>query len=63
MAGRLERGEGRSISAARLVAERRALRPELEGADELARWSLERQLGDESLRRVFGRRLDLKSRA
>jgi exopolyphosphatase/guanosine-5'-triphosphate,3'-diphosphate pyrophosphatase len=62
IAEQLERGEGRSISAARLVADRRALRLELEGDDELARWSLERQLGDESFRRVFGRRLDLKSR-
>jgi hypothetical protein len=43
MAGQLERGEGWSISAARLVAERRALRLELKGANELARWSLECQ--------------------
>jgi hypothetical protein len=50
MAEQLERGEGQSISAARLVAERRALRLELEGADEPARWSLECQLGDESSR-------------
>jgi exopolyphosphatase / guanosine-5'-triphosphate,3'-diphosphate pyrophosphatase len=63
MAEQLERGRGRSISAARLVAERRALRLELEGADEPARWSLEYQLGDESFRDVFGRRLDLKSRS
>jgi exopolyphosphatase/guanosine-5'-triphosphate,3'-diphosphate pyrophosphatase len=62
MAEQLERGEGRSISKARLVADRRALRLVLEGDDELARWSLERQLGDESFRRVFGRRLELKAR-
>jgi hypothetical protein len=52
--------EGRSISGARLVAERRELRLEFEGADELARWSLECQLGDGSFLRVFGRRLDLQ---
>jgi exopolyphosphatase/guanosine-5'-triphosphate,3'-diphosphate pyrophosphatase len=62
IAEQLERGEGRSISQARLVADRRALRLELEGDDELARWSLARQLGDESFRRVFGRRLVLRAR-
>ena len=57
IAEQLERGEGRRVSGARLVTERRDLRLELDGDDALARWSLERQLLDEPFARVFGRRL------
>jgi exopolyphosphatase/guanosine-5'-triphosphate,3'-diphosphate pyrophosphatase len=57
VAEQLERGEGQSVHAARLVADRNGIRLLLDGDDRLALWSLERQLGDEAFRRVFGRRL------
>jgi exopolyphosphatase / guanosine-5'-triphosphate,3'-diphosphate pyrophosphatase len=57
IAEQLARGDDRSVRTARLVADRQRIRLVLEGDDQLARWSLERQLGDESFRRVFGRRL------
>jgi exopolyphosphatase / guanosine-5'-triphosphate,3'-diphosphate pyrophosphatase len=57
VAEQLERGEGQSVREARLVADRHGIRLLLDGDDRLARWSLERQLGDEAFRRVFGRRL------
>lgn len=59
VAEQLERGEGQSVSEARLVADRRAMRLVLKGDAQLARWSLARQSGDESFHRVFGRRLDI----
>jgi hypothetical protein len=45
------------VIEARLVAERRALRLKLRGADRLALCSLERRLSEAAFRRVFGRRL------
>jgi len=57
IAEQLARGEDQSVRAARLVADRQRIRLVLEGDYQLARWSLERQLGDEAFRRVFGRRL------
>ena len=57
VAEQLERGEGQSVRKAQLVADRHGIRLVLDGDDALARWSLERQLGDEAFRRVFGRPL------
>jgi exopolyphosphatase/guanosine-5'-triphosphate,3'-diphosphate pyrophosphatase len=53
----LESGQDQSVREARLEPDGRAVHLRLEGDDRLARWCVERQMGEEAFRRVFGRRL------
>jgi exopolyphosphatase/guanosine-5'-triphosphate,3'-diphosphate pyrophosphatase len=59
VAAHLDAGVAPAVTSARIVAERRRLLLALTGDARLARWSVERQLGDGEFRRVFGRRLEL----
>jgi exopolyphosphatase/guanosine-5'-triphosphate,3'-diphosphate pyrophosphatase len=53
----LESGQDQSVREARLEPDGDNLRLRLQGDDRLARWCVERQMGEEAFRRVFGRRL------
>jgi exopolyphosphatase / guanosine-5'-triphosphate,3'-diphosphate pyrophosphatase len=59
LAEQIERGEGQSIRDARIVATAREVELRLIGDDDLARWSIDRQMDDGVFERVFGRRLAL----
>jgi exopolyphosphatase/guanosine-5'-triphosphate,3'-diphosphate pyrophosphatase len=61
LAEQLERGHGQSIHDARLTPSGDdAIELRLQGDDDLARWSVSRQMrDDDTFRRVFGRRLAL----
>jgi exopolyphosphatase / guanosine-5'-triphosphate,3'-diphosphate pyrophosphatase len=53
----LESGQDQAVREARLEPDGRAVHLRLQGDDRLARWCVERQMGEEAFRRVFGRRL------
>src|SRR5262249_11588865 len=59
LAEQIERGEGQSIRDASLVAAAPEGELRLVGDDDLARWSIGRQMDDGIFERVFGRRLAL----
>ena len=59
LAEQLERGHGQSIYDARLVPAGGTVELQLHGDDDLARWSVDRQMSDDTFRRIFGRRLTL----
>jgi exopolyphosphatase/guanosine-5'-triphosphate,3'-diphosphate pyrophosphatase len=59
LAEQLERGHGQSIHGARLVPVDSTIELQLHGDDDLARWSIDRQMNDDTFRRVLGRRLTI----
>jgi hypothetical protein len=59
LAEQLERGHGQSIHGARLVPVDSTIELQLHGDDDLARWSIERQMNDDTFRRVLGRPLTI----